>query len=172
VNARAVTDYLNAQIAAGAEVVMIFDTWGGILAHGEYEPFSLVYTREVLANVSGAPRILFTKGGAPWLAAMMKSGCDAVGLDSACDAREARRLAAGRIALQGNLDPAVLLHEEKTVRETARRVLDAFGPAPGHVFNLGHGVLPSTPPDSVSALIDEVRTYSTRLRAPSRPGRA
>jgi len=113
------------------------------------------------------PRILFTKGGARWLAAMMQSGCDAVGLDWTCDAREARRLAAGRIALQGNLDPATLLEPEKALRAAARRVLDAFGPAPGHIFNLGHGIMPGTPVDSVSALVDEVRTYSKALRARS-----
>jgi uroporphyrinogen decarboxylase len=163
INARAVSDYLNAQVQAGAQVLMLFDTWGGILAYDDYETFSLAYSRKVLANVSGVPRILFTKGGSPWLEAMMASGCDAVGLDWTCDAREARRLARGRIALQGNLDPVVLLTEEKSIRKAARAALDAFGPAPGHVFNLGHGVLPQTPPESVSVLIEEVRAYRRTL---------
>jgi uroporphyrinogen decarboxylase len=160
INARAVSDYLNAQVEAGAQALMLFDTWGGILAHEDYETLSLAYSRKVLAEVSGVPRILYTKGGSPWLAAMMASGCDAVGLDWTCDVREARRLARGRIALQGNLDPVVLLTEENAIRKAARAVLDAFGPAPGHVFNLGHGVLPQTPCESVSVLIEEVRAHS------------
>jgi len=167
VNARAVSDYLNAQIAAGAQAVMIFDTWGGTLAHGDYEPFSLAYSRQVLDAVKGVPRILFTKGGNPWLAAMLASGADAVGLDWTSDPREARRLAAGRVALQGNLDPVALFAPAAQVRSAARRVVDAFGAAPGHVFNLGHGIVPGTPIDSVAALVDEVRTYSRAAAAKS-----
>ncbi len=171
VNAQAVTAYLNAQIAAGAQAVMIFDTWGGTLATASYETFSLAYSRKVLAGLrkehEGArvPSILFTKGGNPWLAPMIASGCDAVGLDWTSDPREARRIAAGRVALQGNLDPAALFSPAKSIREAVRRVLDAFGVAPGHVFNLGHGILPQTPIESVSALVDEVRAYSRTLRA-------
>ena len=168
VNARAVADYLNAQIDAGVQVVMLFDTWGGILAYDDYETFSLSYTRKVLEQVARVPRILFTKGGTPWLAAMMQSGCDAIGLDWTSDPVIARKLAAGRIALQGNLDPAALFAPEKSVREAVRRVLDAFGAAPGHIFNLGHGISPQTPVDSVSALVDEVRTYSRTLRLAAR----
>ena len=164
VNATAVADYLNAQIDAGVHVVMLFDTWGGMLAHGDYETFSLAYTRKVLAQVRRVPKILFTKGGTPWLAQMMEAGCDAVGLDWTSDPVAARKLSAGRVALQGNLDPASLFAPEKSVRAAARSVLDAFGPAPGHIFNLGHGIAPQTPVDSVSALVDEVRTYSRRLR--------
>lgn len=172
-NARAVTAYLNAQIEAGAQAVMIFDTWGGILAHDEYEPFSLAYSRQVLAALtktvdgSRVPSILFTKGGYPWLGAMLESGANAVGLDWTANAREARRLAAGRVALQGNLDPTALFAPADRVRAAARKVLDAFGTAPGHVFNLGHGILTKTPVDSVSALVDEVRTYSKAMRAKS-----
>jgi len=164
VNADAVAAYLNAQIDAGAQVVMIFDTWGGTLAHADYEPFSLAYSRKVLARVTRAPRILFTKGGNPWLEAMMSSGADAIGLDWTADAREARRIAAGRVALQGNLDPAALFAPPEAVRDATRRVLDAFGAAPGHIFNLGHGILPKTPIDSVAALVDEVRAYSRNMR--------
>jgi uroporphyrinogen decarboxylase len=169
VNAAAVAAYLNAQIDAGAQVVMLFDTWGGILAHPDYETFSLAYTRKVLAQVRRVPSVLFTKGGAPWLAAMMRSGCNAVGLDWTADPVAARKLAAGRIALQGNLDPSALFAPEKSVREAVRRVLDAFGPAPGHIFNLGHGITPKTPVESVSALVDEVRAYSRaqRQKAPA-----
>jgi uroporphyrinogen decarboxylase len=165
VNARAVADYLNAQIEAGADALMLFDTWGGILAHEDYETFSLAYSRRIFASLKKkTPSILFTKGGSPWLGAMMKSGCAAVGLDWTSDARAARRLAAGRVALQGNLDPAALFAPAERVREAARKVLDSFGTAPGHVFNLGHGIHPRTPVESVSALIEEVRAYSRRQR--------
>jgi uroporphyrinogen decarboxylase len=164
VNAKAVTDYLNAQIEAGADVVMLFDTWGGILAHDDYETFSLSYTRKIFAQIKKAPSILFTKGGNPWLGAMMQSGCSAVGLDWTSDPRTARRLSAGRVALQGNLDPAALFAPPERVREAARKVIDSFGPDPGHVFNLGHGLQPRTPVESVAALVDEVRAYSARGR--------
>ena len=175
-NAQAVAAYLNAQIEAGAQAVMIFDTWGGTLAHPDYETFSLAYSRKVLASLkkehAGArvPNILFTKGGNPWLAAMMASGCDAVGLDWTSDPREARKLAAGRVALQGNLEPAALFAPPEAVRKAARRVIDAFGAASGHVFNLGHGILQKTPIDSVAALVDEVRTYSRAARRNSAAG--
>ncbi len=165
VNARAVASYLEAQVEAGAQVVMLFDTWGGTLAYEDYVPFSLAYSRRILQSGVGAPMILFTRGGNPWMPAMMESGFDAIGLDWMTDPREARRLAAGRVALQGNLDPAALFSEPAAVRAAVRRTLDAFGAAPGHVFNLGHGILPGTPIDSVSALVDEVRAYSARLRA-------
>jgi uroporphyrinogen decarboxylase len=166
VNAHAVTDYLNAQIEAGAQAVMIFDTWGGTLAHQDFVPFSLNYSRQVIKNLKKqnegrrVPSIVFTKGGNPWLAAMMQTGSDGIGLDWTADAREARKLAAGRVALQGNLDPAALFAPPQAVRAAARRVVDEFGSAPGHVFNLGHGVLQKTPIDSISALVDEVLTYS------------
>jgi uroporphyrinogen decarboxylase len=164
VNARAVAEYLNAQVEAGAQVVMLFDTWGGTLAHDDYETFSLAYSRRVLQQVKNAPRILFTKGGNPWLAAMLASGADAIGLDWTSDPREARKLAANRVALQGNLDPAALFAPENAVRAAARKVLDSFGAAPGHIFNLGHGILPGTPVQSVAALADEVRTYSSGMK--------
>ena len=168
VNARAVADYLKAQVEAGVDAVMLFDTWGGVLAHHDYEPFSLAYSRKILDELRGVPTILFTKSGSPWLGAMMQSGCAAVGLDWTADAREARKLAAGRVALQGNLDPSTLFASQSSVRAAARKVLDSFGPAPGHVFNLGHGILPGTPPECVAALVDEVHTYSKKQRQASR----
>jgi uroporphyrinogen decarboxylase len=170
VNTRAVTDYLNAQIEAGAQAVMLFDTWGGQLSHAGYEEFSLAYSRRILSGLtreSGGrrvPSILFTKGGGAWLEAMAASGCDAVGLDWTVDPAAARGRVGGRVALQGNLDPAALFAPPDAVRRQARRVLDAFGPAPGHVFNLGHGISQRTPVESVAALVDEVRTYSSKLR--------
>jgi uroporphyrinogen decarboxylase len=168
VNAQAVTAYLKAQIEAGIHVAMIFDTWGGALAYGDYVPFSLDYTRRILRELN-VPTILFTKGGNPWLREMLASGVSAVGLDWTCDARAARKLAAGRVALQGNLDPAALFAPEKALRAAARSVLDSFGPEPGHIFNLGHGISPTTPVASVAALVDEVRAYSS---ARSKTGRA
>jgi uroporphyrinogen decarboxylase len=164
VNTRAVTEYLNAQIDAGAQAVMLFDTWGGTLRGADYEAFSLAYMRQILANLRPVPSILFTKGGGAWLEAMAASGCSAVGLDWTVDPRDARRRVGGRVALQGNLDPAVLTAPEETVRARARDVLDAFGTSPGHIFNLGHGITPQARPEGVAALVDEVRTYSTRLR--------
>jgi uroporphyrinogen decarboxylase len=170
VNTRAVIDYLNAQIQAGAQAVMLFDTWGGTLSHPDYETFSLAYSRKILkslikeADGARVPSVLFTKGGAPWFNEILASGSDAVGLDWTMDPRLARKLAAGRVALQGNLDPATLFAPPDSVRAAVRGVLDRFGPAPGHVFNLGHGILPKTPVDSVAALVDEVRAYSRTLR--------
>jgi uroporphyrinogen decarboxylase len=168
VNARAVTDYLNAQIEAGAQVVMLFDTWGGSLSAAQYEEFSLSYMRKVMLQVHKAPRIIFTKGGGGWLESIAASGCDAVGLDWTVDPGDARRRVGAKVALQGNLDPAVLGAPPARVREQVRRVLDAFGTAPGHVFNLGHGISPHARVDAVEALVDEVRAYSMQLRA--RPG--
>ena len=165
VNARAVTDYLNAQIEAGAQVAMLFDTWGGSLNAADYEEFSLAYMRKILGALRPVPSILFTKGGGAWLENMAASGCSAVGLDWTVDPRDARRRVCGKVALQGNLNPAVLTEPDSIVREQARRVLDAFGPAPGHLFNLGHGISPQARPDAVAALVDEVRAYSRKLRA-------
>jgi uroporphyrinogen decarboxylase len=170
VNARATTLYLNAQIEAGAQAVMIFDTWGGVLAHEDYEEFSLQYSRRMLGGLTRVregqrvPSVLFTRGGTPWLEKILACGSDAIGLDWMTDPRRARELAAGKVALQGNLDPVALFAPADRVRENARRVLDAFGPQPGHVFNLGHGILPETPIDNVAALVDEVRTYSRTAR--------
>jgi uroporphyrinogen decarboxylase len=164
VNARAVADYLNAQIEAGAQVVMLFDTWGGSLNAADYETFSLAYMRKVLAALRPVPSILFTKDGGAWLESIADSGCSAVGLDWTVDPRDARRRIGAKVALQGNLDPAVLTKSDDSVREQARRVLDAFGTEPGHIFNLGHGITPQARPDAVAALVDEVRTYSRKLR--------
>ncbi len=170
VNACAVTAYLNAQIEAGAQAVMIFDTWGGNLTSAGYEEFSLVYSRRVIAGLirehegRKVPCILFTKGGGQWLEAMAASGCDALGIDWSTNLHDARLRVGSRVALQGNLDPGVLFASPDRVRSEARRVLDAFGTAPGHVFNLGHGISQFTPVENVAALTDEVHTYSMKLR--------
>ncbi|MFM9982280.1 MAG: uroporphyrinogen decarboxylase [Burkholderiales bacterium] len=171
VNARAVTTYLNAQIEAGAQAVMVFDTWGGNLTSAGYEEFSLAYSRKVIAGLTKehegrrVPCLLFTKGGGQWLETMADSGCDALGIDWSTNLQHARMRVGAKVALQGNLDPSVLFAPPERVRSEARRVLDAFGPGPGHVFNLGHGISQFTPPESVAALVDEVHTYSMKLRA-------
>ena len=171
VNARAVTAYLNAQIEAGAQAVMVFDTWGGNLTSAGYEEFSLAYSRKVIAGLTKehegrrVPCLLFTKGGGQWLETMADSGCDALGIDWSTNLQHARMRVGAKVALQGNLDPSVLFAPPARVRSEARRVLDAFGPGPGHVFNLGHGISQFTPPESVAALVDEVHTYSKKLRA-------
>jgi uroporphyrinogen decarboxylase len=171
VNADAVAAYLNAQITAGAQAVMVFDSWGGVLADGAFQTFSLAYTERVLRQLvrehdgQRVPAIVFTKGGGPWLESIAASGVDVVGLDWTVDLAAARQRVGGRVALQGNLDPMVLFGGEAAVRAEARRVLDSHGPGPGHVFNLGHGINQHTPPEAVAALVDEVHRHSRTLRA-------
>ena len=177
VNARAVADYLNAQIAAGAQAVMIFDTWGGALADGAYQEFSLAYMSEVVSQLTRAhegervPSIVFTKGGGLWLEQIAAIGCDAVGLDWTVNLGEARQRIDDRCALQGNLDPMALFAPAEQLQVQARGVLDAFGPPRradgrlgGHVFNLGHGISQFTPPESVAVLVDAVHQHSRMLR--------
>ena len=177
VNTRAVIDYLNAQIRAGAQAVMIFDTWGGALADGAYQRFSLAYMNDVVRALirthQGArvPIIVFTKGGGIWLDRIAETGCEAVGLDWTVNLGGARRRLADRCALQGNLDPMVLFAGETAIRQEVERVLDSFGPPRsedgrwgGHVFNLGHGISQFTPPEAVEILADAVHTYSRSLR--------
>ena len=167
-NAVAVSSYLNAQIEAGAQTVMIFDTWGGILANAAFREFSLDYTQRVIAGLkresegSPVPVIVFTKGGSGWLEDIAASGCDAVGLDWTVDIGAARARVGDRVGLQGNLDPAVLLTNAGAVQREAARVLESFGTGHGHVFNLGHGISQHTPPENVSALIETVRGLSGR----------
>jgi uroporphyrinogen decarboxylase len=169
INAQAVADYLNAQIDAGAQAVMVFDSWGGVLAHECFVPFSWQYTRRVLAALQRerdgrvVPRIVFTKGGGPWLETMADGSADVVGLDWTVSLGEARRRIDDRVALQGNLDPAVLFAPPDVIAQQARAVLADFGSARradgrfgGHVFNLGHGISQHTPPDHVLALVDAV----------------
>lgn len=177
VNAEAVAAYLNAQIAAGAQAVMIFDSWGGALADGAFQAFSLAYTRQVLAKLQrshdGAtiPRIVFTKGGGLWLQEMEQLDCDVLGVDWTVNLGRARALVGGSKALQGNLDPSVLFAPPAQVAAEARRVLDDFGAphtgpgtGPTHIFNLGHGISQHTPPEHVAALVDAVHSHSAALR--------
>jgi uroporphyrinogen decarboxylase len=168
-NTRAVAALLNAQIEAGVNVVMIFDTWGGSLSAASYREFSLEYIQRVLSQLkrsSGAARvpvIVFTKGGAPWLERIAATGCDCVGLDWSIDLGDARRRIGAGAALQGNLDPAVLLTSPEVVRREVQKALESFGSGPGHVFNLGHGVPQFTPPENVAALVAAVRELSPKF---------
>jgi uroporphyrinogen decarboxylase len=160
----AVTDYLLGQIKAGVNAIMLFDTWGGILTTENYQIFSLRYMQTIVqklkANAPGIPVILFTKGGGQWLEKMLTSGCDALGLDWTCDLGDARRRVGDKVALQGNLDPTVLLTSNTCIREQVKKVLDSFGSGSGHVFNLGHGITPDVPPEHVTALIEAVQELS------------
>jgi uroporphyrinogen decarboxylase len=177
VNADAVAAYLNAQIEAGAQAVMIFDSWGGVLADGAFQQFSLSYTERVLAKLKrsqdGAliPRIVFTKGGGAWLEQMRELDCEVLGVDWTVNLGRARRLVGDRMALQGNLDPNVLFAPPPQIDSEVARLLDSFGMphagaglGPTHIFNLGHGISQHTPPDHVAALVEAVHTRSRRLR--------
>ncbi|TFL13452.1 uroporphyrinogen decarboxylase [Pusillimonas caeni] len=172
VNAQATSQYLNAQIQAGAQAVMIFDSWGGVLADGLFQEFSLAYTRQVVQGLTReregrrVPVIVFTKGGGLWLEDIAASGCDAVGLDWTVNLSQARRRTQDKVALQGNIDPMALFGGEQAIRNEARRVIDDFGPVGegGHVFNLGHGISRFTPPEAVATLVDEVHSYSRTKR--------
>jgi uroporphyrinogen decarboxylase len=165
VNAEAVAAYLAQQIAHGADAVMIFDTWGGLLAADAYQKFSLAYVRLVIArlreaNAPATPVIVFTKGGGQWLERIAECGCDAIGIDWTTDVGDARRRVGARVAVQGNLDPVALLATPAAIEAEAQAILDAAGPQPGHIFNLGHGILPSTSPENVAALVAYVHERS------------
>jgi uroporphyrinogen decarboxylase len=168
INADAVAAYLAQQIAHGADAVMIFDTWGGLLAASAYPKFSLDYVARVIARLHQSaphtPVIVFTKGGGQWLERIAECGCDAVGIDWTTDIGGARRRIGGRVAVQGNLDPVALLATPLAVEAEARAILAAAGTEPGHVFNLGHGILPATPPENVAALIACVHAESRAQR--------
>ncbi len=180
VNTQAVTAYLNAQIDAGAQAVMLFDSWGGVLADGTFQRFSLAFTAQVVAGLRReaegrrVPVIVFTKGGAPWLEQIAGTGADVVGVDWTVNLARARAAFGNRVALQGNLDPNVLFAPPEAVAREARAVLDSFGPPQradggwdGHVFNLGHGISQFTPPEHVAALVEAVHSHSRLLRRSS-----
>jgi uroporphyrinogen decarboxylase len=169
VNARAVTGYLAAQIEAGAQAVMLFDTWGGALSGEAFHDFSLRYLELVLAGLprehegTRIPRVVFTKGGGQWLESLAHIGADGVGLDWTVDIAKARSRVGDRVALQGNLDPAVLFASPAVIRREANKVIAAYGHGSGHVFNLGHGISQFTPPDHVAALVDAVHAASRQF---------
>ncbi len=164
--AQAVAAYLNAQIDAGAQAVMVFDTWGGLLTSEDYEAFSLYYAKQVssllhrTADGQPVPSILFTKGGGLWLERMADAGFDALGLDWQTDLTHARLRVGHKVALQGNMDPVLLYAPPEIIAEKVQTILQKYGHGSGHVFNLGHGILPDVNPEHVQAMVDAVRRYS------------
>ena len=164
--AASVVAYLNAQIEAGADARMLFDTWGGVLTARDYRAFSLYYMEQIIAQLlreragMPVPVILFTKGGGQWLEDIARVPCDAVGLDWTTDIGEARARIGHEVALQGNLDPNVLYAQPERIRDEVALILDSFGPGPGHVFHLGHGIHPAVDPEHVKVLVDAVHELS------------
>ncbi|PCH64701.1 MAG: uroporphyrinogen decarboxylase [Gammaproteobacteria bacterium] len=165
--AKSVTAYLNAQIAAGAQSIMLFDTWGGALSTENYQQFSLAYMQQIVAGLNResegrkVPITLFTKGGGQWLELMADTGVDAVGLDWTTDLGKARQRIGNKVALQGNMDPCVLYASADRVEQEVASVLASFGKAEtGHVFNLGHGIHPTIAPDNMQRLVDSVHRLS------------
>ena len=164
--AQSVASYLNAQIEAGAQAVMLFDTWGGMLSSEDYSEFSLYYAKQVRAllnttvNGQQIPTILFTKGGGLWLEAMTDAGYDALGLDWQTDLHNARTRVGDKVALQGNMDPIALYAQPDIIVEKVKTILAKYGAGSGHVFNLGHGILPDINPEHVKAMVDAVHQFS------------
>jgi uroporphyrinogen decarboxylase len=166
VNASAVVEYLAAQVDRGADAVMVFDTWGGLLTADGYRKFSLAPMRAIVESLrERVPTIVFTRGGGGWLRETAGIGAHCVGLDWTVDIAAARAEVGERVALQGNLDPVTLLTDPATVTREAQRIVRAAGAAPGHIFNLGHGILPATPPQNVAALVEAVHGTSREIRA-------
>ena len=172
INAQTTIQYLNEQIKAGAQAVMIFDSWGGVMADTLFQEFSLHYTKKVvdglIRNHAGnrVPVVVFTKGGGQWLEDIVDCGADALGLDWTVNMANARKRLNNSVALQGNMDPMVMFGGEEAVRREVRRVIDDFGPVTpgsGHVFNFGHGISQFTPPEMVEVLVNEVHSYSAKM---------
>lgn len=161
---KVVIEYLSAQVLAGASVLMVFDTWGGILTTHHYQHFSLGYMHEIVQALQAihpdVPIILYTKGSGQWLPELAKTGCQALGLDWTCDLKRARQQVGQQVALQGNLDPSVLLSSPACIRAEVKRILAEFGAGSGLVFNLGHGITPDVPVEHVQVLVDAVQEYS------------
>ena len=164
--AQSVTSYLNAQIAAGAQAVQIFDTWGGVLTPRDYREFSLRYMQQIVAGLTRekdgrkVPVILFTNGGGPWLEDMAATGCDALGLDWTIDIGDARRRVGNKVALQGNMDPSTLYASPERIRAEVATILESYGSGNGHVFNLGHGIHQHVDPEHAKAFIEAVHELS------------
>jgi len=164
--ALSVIDYLNAQIVAGAQVVQIFDTWGGALSHAAYQEFSLAYMQKIVSGLikqadgRDVPVILFTKGGGLWLEAMADTGCHALGLDWTMDIGAAKKRVGDQVALQGNMDPAILRADPATIEREVQGILASFGAGNGHIFNLGHGITPDIDPQHAKVFIEAVHIFS------------
>ena len=169
--AQTTTDYLNAQISAGAQAVMVFDTWGGALAADDYRRYSLASMQKIVDGLTRendgrrVPVILFTKGAGPLLTDMAETGCDALGVDWTTDLSMAREYVADKVALQGNLNPATLRESPELIRQGVANVLESYGTGPGHVFNLGHGITPDIDPDHLGVLVDAVHELSPKYHA-------
>lgn len=169
--ARSITAYLNGQIKAGAQAVQIFDSWGGALSSAAYQEFSLRYMKQIIDGLirehdgRRVPVILFTKGGGLWLESMAETGAEALGLDWTCDIGSARARVGGKVALQGNMDPAVLHAKPEAIRAEVARILAAYGPGNGQVFNLGHGITPEVPPEHAKAFFEAVHELSAQYHA-------
>ena len=168
INTETVTKYLASQIEAGVDAVMIFDSWGGILAHSEYGNYSLNYMKVIISNLNllgyeNTPKIIFTKGGGQWLESQAKIGANAIGLDWQTDLAIARKTVGESISLQGNLDPAILLSSPKAIEAAVKKVLDNYGHGEGHIFNLGHGITQFTPPENVQCMLETIRSYSPKF---------
>lgn len=165
----AISRYLIAQADAGAQALMIFDTWGGVLTSDDYQLYSLNPMTEIIQKVKNEqpdiPIILFTKNGGLWLSKMVESGADALGLDWTIEIGAARRQVEGRVALQGNMDPTILYSTPARIREEVKKILDDYGNQPGHIFNLGHGILPDIPVENVQVLVDSVHELSYSIRS-------
>ena len=176
--ADSVISYLNAQIAAGAQAVMVFDTWGGVLSPRDYQLFSLAYMDKIVKGLvresdgRKVPVILFTKGGGQWLDAMSATGCDALGVDWTTDLADARVRVKDRVALQGNVDPSILYAAPERIREEVGRVLASYGHGPGHVFNLGHGIHPDVNPEHAGVLVGAVHELSAAYHSPGVKGKS
>ena len=163
--ADSVTSYLNAQISAGAQAVMVFDTWGGVLSPEKYKEFSLAYMQRIVSGLTRhsdgrqVPVTLFTKGGGQWLEIMAETGCDALGLDWTQDISDARQRVGDKVALQGNMDPSVLYASPEVIQREVKKVLIGFGEGAGHIFNLGHGIHQHINPENVTVLVDAVHEF-------------
>ncbi len=166
--ANSVILYLNAQIKAGAQAVMLFDTWGGVLTGRDYREFSLHYMHKIVDGLlrenegRRVPITLFTKGGGQWLEAMAATGCDALGLDWSTDIGEARRRVGDKVALQGNMDPSILYAPPQRIAQEVETILAGFGHGEGHVFNLGHGIHQDVPPEHAGAFVEAVHAFSAQ----------
>lgn len=162
--ATAITAYLDAQVRSGVNVLMVFDTWGGILTTANYLNFSRDYMATIVSQLKQAhphiPIILFTKGGGQWLPQLASTACDAISVDWTCDLAKARAEVGDQVALQGNLDPAILLTTPQCIRTQVEQVLASYGQGSGHVFNLGHGITPDVPPEHVAAMVEAVHELS------------
>ncbi len=168
--AKSVVSYLNAQIEAGAQSVMIFDTWGGVLSPEAYQEFSLRYMQQIVEQLhreydgQTIPVTLFTKGGGQWIELIADTGCNGVGLDWTLSIDEARKRVGDKVALQGNLDPNVLYAAPETIRQHAKQLIEKFGNHTGHVFNLGHGIHQTVNPDNLKVLVDAVHEFGREIR--------